>query len=172
MYIISIFNRLIQLKNNIKKSSANIDVLLKQRSDEIQNLIETIKGYMKHEQQTLLDLTKIRSQLTSNQNSKLSTKATLSDQMSQGLKTIFAVAENYPKLQANENFLALQKRISELEDQIADRREFYNDSVTNYNIRITVFPDQLVAKIFKYQEEQLFQATEQEKKNIKVKTEQ
>ncbi len=165
-YIISIFNRLIQLKNNIKKSSANIDVLLKQRSDEVPNLVEIVKGYMKHEKQTLLDLTKIRTQLTTSQT--INKKAQLSGEMSSTLKTIFAVAENYPKLQANENFLSLQKRLSELEDQIADRREFYNDSVTNYNTRITIFPDTLIAKMFKYQEELLFVASDQEKKNVKV----
>lgn len=164
VYIIWIYNGLVKLKLNIAKSYANIDVLLKQRSDELPKLIDTVKGYMKHEKETLLNLTRMRSKLA--QATTLRAKADLNNQISEGLKTIFAVAENYPKLRANENFLQLQSRITGLENEIADRREFYNDSVTNYNYRIQSFPDTLIAKLFKYKEEDLFQASEDEKNKV------
>jgi LemA protein len=165
-YIISIFNGLIQLKNNIKKSWANIDVLLKQRYDEIPNLIETVKGYMRHEKNTLMEITKARTALMSA--TTMSEKAKLNNTISGNLKSLFAVAENYPKLQASENFLKLQERISAIENQIADRREFYNDSVNNYNIRIQSIPDVVVANMLKYQAEEMFKATAEEAKNVKV----
>jgi len=166
-YCIAVFNGLIGLRNDIRKSWANIDVLLKQRSDELPNLIEAVKGYMKHEQSVLTTLTKLRTSVL--QASSLGAKAKADDGISAALKTIFAVSENYPKLQANENFLKLQTRISELENQLADRREFYNDTVTNYNTRIQSFPDMAFAKLFSFQQETLFKATEQEKKVVPVK---
>jgi len=165
-YIISIFNGLIQLKNNIKKSWANIDVLLKQRHDELPNLIETVKGYMKHEKNLLLDITKARTEFTSA--TTKSEKARLNNSLSRDIKTLFAVAEDYPKLQASANFLKLQERISALENAIADRREFYNDSVNNYNIRIESVPDMFVAKMFKYEKEMMFEAAGEEKENVKI----
>jgi len=167
-YIVAIFNGLIQLKNNIKKSWANIDVLLKQRYDELPNLVEAVKGYMKHEKQVLMEITMARTALSSA--TSKSDKAGFNDKLSKNIKTVFAVAENYPKLQASENFLKLQERISALENEIADRREFYNDSVNNYNIRIQSIPDVVVARMLKYTEEDLFKATDDEKKVVKVDT--
>jgi LemA protein len=167
LYMISVFNGLVSLKNNIKKSWANIDVLLKQRYDEIPNLIETVKGYMKHEKNTLADLTKLRTVMM-NASTK-SEMAKASTEISASLKSIFAVAENYPKLQASESFLKLQERISALENEIADRREFFNDSVNIYNTKIESFPDMLVANMFKYRREEPFSALAAEKENVKVK---
>lgn len=167
LYFVIIYNGLISLKNNIEKAWSNIDVLLKQRSDELPNLVESVKGYMKHEKSTLLELTKARTEFLKAET--LSQKAKADKKISGALKTIFAVAENYPKLRANENFLQLQNRISGLENEIADRREFYNDSVTNYNTRIQSVPDVWIAKMFGFTEpKQLFKATEEEKKNVKI----
>jgi LemA protein len=163
-YIITIFNGLVMLKNNIRKSWANIDVLLKQRSDEIPNLIETVKGYMRHEKKTLEAITQMRSQMMSAHSKH--DMAQLNNQMSGAIKSLFAVAENYPKLQASANFLKLQERLTILENEIADRREFYNDSVTVYNIKIESFPDLFIARMFKYSREEPFSATEQEKKLV------
>jgi|SRR3989338_509282 len=167
-YIVSIYNGLVQLKNNIKKSWANINVLLKQRSDELPKLIASVKGYMKHESKVLTELTKAR---TSFLNAKsISDKAKASNQISDALKTIFAVSENYPNLKANENFMQLQSRISGIENELADRREFYNDSVNNFNIRIESFPDSIVAKKMNLTEpEKMFEVTEEDKKDVKVK---
>lgn len=164
VYIIIIFNSLVSLKNNIGKAYANIDVLLKQRNDELPNLINTVKGYMKYENNLLIILTKAR---TSFLNAKtVSQKATVDDSITNTLRSIFAVAENYPKLKANDNFMLLQKRISGLENEIADRREFYNDSVNNYNIRIQSFPDIIFAKLFGFNEQILFKATKEEKDKL------
>jgi len=167
--IIIIYNNLIRLRNNIDKSWANwanIDVLLKQRSNEIPNLINTVKGYMKHEKQTLESLTKARSMILETE--KLSRKAAVDNLITDLLKTVFAVAEDYPDLKAVENFLKLQQRITGLENELADRREFYNDSVTIYNIRIKSIPDLIVAKMIHLKPVDLFKATAEDKKYIQV----
>jgi LemA protein len=164
--IIIIFNNLIRLRNNIDKSWANIDVLLKQRSSEIPNLISTVKGYMVHERKTLESLTKARSVLSESET--LSRKAAVDNLISGLLKTVFAVAENYPNLKAGENFLKLQQRITGLENELADRREFYNDSVTIYNTRIQSIPDLLVAKMLHLKSVDLFKATDEDKRYIEI----
>jgi LemA protein len=166
-YAVSVFNGLVRLKNNIKKSLSNIEVLLKQRVDELPKLIESVKGYMKHERGTLTELTKARTEFM---NAKtLPEKAKADGIISGALKTIFAVAENYPNLKANENFIQLQTRISGIENELADRREFYNDSVNTYNIRIQSIPDRFVAGMLGYTPEEMFKATEAEKRDVEVK---
>jgi LemA protein len=165
-FIVSVFNNLIRLKNDIKKAWANIDVLLKQRYDELPKLIASVKGYMKHEKGVLTDLTKARTAFMKAKT--LPQKAKADSQITAALKTIFAVAENYPNLKANENFMQLQGRISGIENELADRREFYNDSVNTYNIRIQSFPDMVVAGWMKYQPEEMFKAAEAEKKDVKI----
>lgn len=167
-YFISIYNGLVVLKNNIKKSLANIDVLLKQRADELPKLVASVKGYMKHESKLLTELTKARTQFMSAKT--LPQKAAADNMISGALKSLFAVAENYPNLKANENFLQLQGRISGIENELADRREFYNDSVNTFNIRIQSFPDMIVAGWLGYREpEPMFKASEGEKKDVKIK---
>jgi LemA protein len=165
--IVAIFNNFIRLKNEIERALANIDVLLKQRSDEIPNLIETVKGYMKHEKTLFEDITKARTSIMTAKT--LSSKASASNVITDAIKSIFAVAENYPKLQANENFLKLQNRITSLENEIADRREFYNESVTIYNIKRESVPDVLLAKMMSLPAKELFKATDEEKKVVNVK---
>jgi LemA protein len=164
-----IYNNFVRLRNNISKSLANIDVLLKQRSNEIPNLVKTVKGYMKHEKEVLESLTKARSFLINSDT--LSQKAAADNAITGLVKSIFAIAENYPDLKAVENFLKLQKRITGLENELADRREFYNDSVTIYNIRIQSIPDLVVARIMHLNPIDLFKATkkDQEKVDINLK---
>ncbi|MBN1280460.1 MAG: LemA family protein [Candidatus Thermoplasmatota archaeon] len=164
--LLLIYNGLVRLKNNIKKAWANIDVLLKQRSDELPNLIECVKGYMEHERSTLEAITKARTEVL--QASTLSKKAASDSVITESLKTLFAVAEKYPNLKANENFLKLQTRITSLENELADRREFYNDSVTIYNTRIHSIPDMIVARMMKSTDEQLFSASEEDKALVQV----
>ena len=165
-YFITVYNGLIKLKNNIKKSWANIDVLLKQRSDELPKLIATVKGYMKHEREILENLTKARTNFL-NANTVAETAA--ADNMITGaLKSLFAVAENYPNLKANENFIQLQNRISGIENEIADRREFYNDSVNQYNIRIQSIPDVIVARMMGYTNEEMFEVAETDKQDVEI----
>lgn len=166
-YIFSLYNGLIELNNNMDKAWANIDVLLKKRSDLIPNLVETVKGYMKHEKEVLTKITQLRSELSNETETK--DKAKTSNQITETLKTIFAVAENYPQLKANENFLHLQKEMSLIEEQIADRREFFNNSVLLYNTRIQVIPDSLFASIMSYKKKDYFKVDEADKQNVKIK---
>jgi LemA protein len=143
VYVVILYNELVRLRNDNDRAWANIDVLLKQRHDEIPNLVETVKGYMQHEQQTLLAVTQARA--ASMNAASIRQKAQADLKMTDALRGLFAVAENYPQLKANENFLKLQTRISELEERIADRREFFNDDVNTYNTRIGQIPEVFVA---------------------------
>ena len=158
--LLLMYNSLVRLKNNIRKSWANIDVLLKQRSDELPNLIATVKGYMEHERTTLELLTRARTDVL--MAPMLSRKAAVDSLITETLKTIFAVAERYPDLKANERFHQLQNRITALENELADRREFYNDSVKIYNIRIHSIPDVFVARMMNYTDEPWFKASEKD----------
>jgi len=166
-YAVSIYNGLVGLRNNIDKAWANVDVLLKQRADLIPNLVDTVKGYMKHEKSTLENITKLRAQIMAYKSPAKKAKA--SEALTEALKSLFAVAENYPKLRASENFLKLQDQLTAVENQIADRREFYNDAVLLYNNRIKMLPDVLIAVPLGYKMKEYFKAKEEEKKPVKVK---
>jgi len=167
VFIIIIYNRVIQLDNNINKAWSNIEVSLKQRYNELPNLIRTVKGYMTYEKDLLKTITKARSYLSKVDD--FNKKAAANEIISDSLKTLFAVVEKYPDLKAIENFSHLQRRITALENEIADRREFFNECVTIYNIRILSFPDFIVArKIMKAEKKQLFKATEEEKQLVKI----
>jgi LemA protein len=167
IYIVSLINGLISLRNQIDKSWANIDVLLKQRGDLVPNLVEIVKGYMKYERQTLTEITKLRADVMSAETP--SRKAKPSEAISSALKTIFAVAENYPKLQASNNFIKLHEQLVAIENQIADRREFYNDSVYLYNTRIHSVPDLIFAGLMGMRDKEYFKASEEDKKVVDVK---
>jgi LemA protein len=167
IYAIIIFNELVRLRNDNDRAWANIDVLLKQRHDEIPNLVETVKGYMQHEQQTLLAVTQARA--ASMSAATVGQKAQADLLVSGTLRGLFAVAENYPDLKANQNFLKLQNRISELEERIADRREFFNDDVNTYNTRIKQIPDMFLAGMMNLKPRDMFKVTEEERQAIEVK---
>ena len=168
-YLFSMYNGLISLKNNIDKAWANIDVLLKERYDLVPNLVETVKGYAKYEKDLLTEVTKMRTSLMNATGP--AEKAKANDLLSSTLKSLFAVAENYPKLKASDNFLDLQKQLTALENQIADRREFYNDSVLLFNTRIHSLPDMIIAKMLNLMDKEYFRASEEEKKVVQVKFE-
>jgi LemA protein len=167
MYFVSVYNGLIRVSRNIEKAWANIDVLLKQRHDEIAKLIKICEGYMKYERETLEKITAARTACM--QTSGIRDAAQKEGELSGLLRQLFAVAENYPDLKANQNFLQLQQRASYLESQIADRREFYNDSVNSYNIRIHQIPDMFVAGMLNMQDKELFKVSEEEKKDVEIK---
>jgi LemA protein len=152
-YVISIFNQLVMLRLNIDKAFHNIDILLKQRTDEIPQLVIIVKQAMQYEQQTLEKLTQLRNQFF--QTTKTEQKTQVSNEISQIIHGIFGVVESYPNLKTNENMLGLQKRISEIENAIADRMEFFNDSVTLYNIAINEFPNLILAKLLLYRDKSL-----------------
>ena len=163
--LIYIYNSLIKLRVRVKNAWAQIDVQLKRRYDLIPNLISTVKGYVKHEKSTLENITKLRSSLIKG---SVEEKANASNQITEALKSIFAVAENYPDLKANENFKLLQEELSGTESKIAYSRQFYNDSVMQYDEAIQVFPKNFFAKMFGFKKEQYFETKDKEKGNIKV----
>ena len=164
--IISIYNMLIMLKNNVAKAWSNIDVLLKQRLDELEKLVDVCKTYMKYEQETLQKVISLRS-LISNAGG-MDERLQAEGAVAGALKTLFAVAENYPDLKADNNFAQLRQRISYLENEIADRREFYNESVNLYNIKIAQIPTVLLARPMGYQPSPLFEIPETERENPKL----
>jgi LemA protein len=166
-YLITIYNSLVRLKNDIDKAWANIDVLLKQRHDELPKLIETCKGYMQYEQKTFQLITEARTAFM--RAGSVGEKAAADNMISGALKSLFAVSENYPDLKANNNFMQLQKRISELEEKIADRREFFNDDVNTYNIRIQQLPDVFIAGLMHLQHRDLFKVTDEDRQDVDVK---
>jgi LemA protein len=164
VYVVMIFNGLIALKNDIAKSWANIDILLKQRHDELPKLFDICKGYMDFERDTLQKITQARSLYQ--QAVSVDQKAQADQSMTSALRGFFAVAENYPQLKANDNFLRLQGRITDLESQIADRREFYNDSVNTFNIRIQQLPDTFVASFMNLKPCAMFKVEEADKADV------
>ena len=170
IYAISIYNHLVRLKHNVSKAWSNIDVLLKQRHDEIPKLVETCKQYMEYEQDTLEKVMQARSRVAAARESQdVAGLGVAEGALRLGLGQLFALAEDYPELRANENFQHLQTRISTLENTIADRREFYNESVNLNNIGIDQFPDLIVARLLGFGPRELleFEATEIADVNIK-----
>jgi LemA protein len=161
-YLISIYNQLIQVKVNIDKAWGNIEVMEKQRFDEIPKLVKICEGYMQYEKETLQKVTEARTKFMEAKTPAGMAQA--SSDMAGALKTLFAVAENYPQLKADQNFVHLQGRVSALENQIADRREFYNESVAIFNTRIRQFPDMIVANMMGYMEREMYKVAEAEKK--------
>ena len=166
-YGVILYNELVRLRNDNDRAWANIGVLLKQRHDEIPNLVESVKGYMQHEQAVLTSLTQARSAWT--QAATVPQKAQADLMLSGALRGLFAVAENYPNLKASDNFLKLQSRISELEERIADRREFFNDDVNTYNTRIAQIPEMYLANSMGLKARELFQVSAEDRKLVEVK---
>ncbi|PKO73681.1 MAG: LemA family protein [Betaproteobacteria bacterium HGW-Betaproteobacteria-17] len=165
-----IFNQLVTLKHNVGKSWSNIDILLKQRHDELPKLVETCKQYMQFEQETLEKVMQARSLVASARVSHdISALGQAEGALRLGLGNLFAVAEAYPELKTNETFQHLQARISGLENAIADRREFYNDSVNVNNVRVEQFPDTVVARLFGFRQFPLLRFAAAEKKDVDLK---
>jgi len=163
-----IYNTLVSLKKNADKAWANIDVLLQKRHDALTKLIDTVSSYMKYEKGLMAQITQLRSQWMNIPQNDIQSKINTSNQISNALKSIFAVAENYPDLKANNSFIQLQQSIMELESQIADAREFYNDSVTQFNIRMNQIPYNFFAGVLGYKAMPLFQAPPEEKADVKI----
>lgn len=169
LYGIMIYNGLVALKHSVSKAWANIDVLLKQRHDELPKLIATCKEYMKFEGDTLEKVIQARSQVSSaREQQDIRSLGKAETTLRAGLGQLFALAENYPELKSNESFRQLQSRISTLENTIADRRELYNDSVNANNVRIEQFPDVIIARKFGFQAAELLQFSDAEKTDVDV----
>ncbi len=170
VYGILIYNNLVSLKHNVSKSWSNIDVLLKQRHDELPKLVEVCKQYMEYEKETLERVMLARSQVAAaREGGNIGALGQAESQLRLGLGNLFAVAEAYPDLKANTNFQHLADRISELENTIADRREYYNESVNINNVRIEQFPDVIVANKFNFKAFELLEFSEAETADVDVK---
>lgn len=163
----SYYNRFVVLKNRIDNSLSQIDVQLKRRADLIPNLIESVKGYAKHEKAAIKEVTEARKALVNAKGFENRIKA--DEKLESALKTIFAIAEGYPDLKANQNFLELQRELSTTEDRVAYARQSYNDSILTYNNLCKTFPGLFFAKLYKREPLKYLEIAESEKKNIKVK---
>ncbi|WP_230969442.1 LemA family protein [Nitrogeniibacter aestuarii] len=169
-YAVVIYNNLVRLKHNIAKAWANIDVLLKQRHDELPKLVEVCRQYKQFEETTLSRVIEARSKVSDARARRdVPALGEAEGMLRMGLGQLFAVAEAYPELKANEHFMQLQTRISSLENAIADRREMYNESVNVHNVRIEQFPDVIVARMFGYSEKPLLEFSTAEKADVDLK---
>lgn len=167
IFVIANYNNLVTLRQRVKNAWSQIDVQLQRRFDLIPNLVECVKGYMEHEKEVLTKVTELRTSWANA--SSVSEKADLDRELSGALKTIMAVSENYPDLKANQNFSELQEELRNTENKISYSRQFYNDTVTRYNTKLELFPSNIIASMFHFTAETLFEAESNEaRKNVKV----
>lgn len=166
LWMIAVYNGLIRLKNRVDEAWSDIDVQTKRRYDLIPNLINTVKGYAAHEKQLFENVTEARTRAMSA--GTAADKAQAENALSQTLKSLFAVAENYPDLKANQNFLELQRELTDTEDKIQAARRFYNGNARDFNIKIEVFPNNIIAGMLKFTKREFFEAESEEKEPVKV----
>ncbi len=169
LWLVAIYNGLIRGKNRVAESFSDIDVQLKRRYDLIPNLVEAVKGYMTHERETLVKLTEARTAAMATGGGSLADREKAENQLSQTLKSLFAVTENYPELKASQNFLQLQDEISDTENKIQAARRFYNGNVRDFNIKIEMFPTNMMANSLGFKKYEFFQAEASEKENVQIK---
>lgn len=167
LWVVATYNSLVTFRNRVKDAWSQIDVQLKRRFDLIPNLVETVKGYTKHESETLENVIKARNTYMSATLPEDQMKA--DGELTKAVSKLFALAENYPDLKANQNFSDLQKELNETENKIAISRQFYNDIVMQYNNKVEMVPSNIVASIFKFKKETFFEAVEAERENVQVK---
>lgn len=167
LYFISVYNNLVSLRNRVRDQWSQIDVLLKRRTDLIPNLVETVKGYAKHESETLEAVINARNKVVGATNK--ADEMAASSELTNALTHIFALSESYPELKANTNFMDLQNNLKDTEDKIATARQFYNDTVLTYQNKIEMFPSSIVAKMFGFKGEEFFKVSEADKELPKVK---
>ena len=166
VFIWFVYNNLIVLRMRVKEAWSGIDVQLKRRADLIPNLVETVKGYAKHEKSVFENVTKARSALMSAGGPH--DAAVANNQLAGALKTLFAVAENYPELKASDNFKDMQRQLEDTEDKVAYARQFYNQTVMDYNTKTQLFPQTMIANMFNFKPEEFFEAGEDDRKSVKV----
>ena len=167
LYAWAVYNGLVTAKVRVSEALSHIDVQLKRRTDLIPNIVEAVKGYVKHEKGVLEEVTKARSSLMKADSAQK--KAEANNMLTDSLKSLFAVAEGYPDLKASQNFLNLQEELSDTENKIAYSRQFYNTNVLDYNTKIKTFPSMIFANLFKFTEVEFFEANEADKKPVEVK---
>ena len=166
IYVLVTYNGFVRIKNRVEEAFSTMDVYLKKRWDLIPNIVETVKGYAKHEKYTLSEVIKLRNGAYDDMSSDEKIKA--NQQLSKGITKIMALAEQYPDLKANENFKDLSAQLTKIEDEIANSRKYYNGTVREFNDKVQMFPSNVVAMIFGYKSKTMFEANEEERKNVKV----
>ena len=166
IYVLIEYNGFVKINNRVKEAFSTMDVYLKKRWDLVPNLVEVVKGYAKHESNVLEEVTKLRSNTYSNMST--SDKLSTNEELTGALSKIMAVAENYPDLKANQNFSELAKELTKIEDDIANARKYYNAVVRKLNIKVEMFPSNIVGSIFGFKEAKMFEADTEEKNNVKV----
>lgn len=167
VYVVAVYNSLVADRNKVKNAWSQIDVELQRRFDLIPNLVESVKGYMEHEEKILSEVAELRSSWASA--TTVAEKSALNNQLTESLKSLMAIAENYPDLKANQNFLELQNELENTENKISYSRRDYNDTVTRFNIKLEAFPSNLVASAFKFEKEELFEVKDDSvRENVKV----
>jgi LemA protein len=159
LFVVGIYNGLIRSRVRTREAWSGIDVQLKRRADLVPNLVETVRGYAAHERETFDSVTRARAMLQQAEGPAQAAEA--NNQLTQALRSLFAVAENYPELRASENFMALQRELSDIEEKIAYSRQFYNRNVSDFNTRIQVFPNVMIANMFNFQRFEFFEAEEE-----------
>lgn len=166
IYVIVQYNKLINARNDVKEAFSTMDVYLKKRWDLVPNLVEVVKQYAKHEEDTFTQITALR---TGNYDEMLTNKKiNINEQLTEGISKVMTVAENYPELKASENFLNLSAELTKIEDEIANSRKYYNGTVRNLNNKIQMFPSNIIATIFKFEQANMFEANIEERNNVKV----
>lgn len=166
IYAFALYNSFVKLNNKLKEAFSTMDVYLKKRWDLIPNIVETVKGYAKHEKDTLKEVVELRNSVYDKMSNDEKIKT--NEQLSSGISKIMALAESYPELKANENFKDLSNQLVKVEDDIANSRKYYNGVVRIYNNKVEMFPSNIFAKIFGYKSKSMFKASENERENVKV----
>ena len=166
IYTVSMYNVFIKLNNKVKEAFSTMDVYMKKRWDLIPNIVETVKGYAKHEKETLEEIVELRNNMYDKMSSDEKIRA--NDELSKGINKLFAVAENYPDLKASENFKNLSNELSQVEEDIANSRKYYNGVVRMFNDKVLVFPNNIFAGLFGFREKTMFLVDEKERENVKV----
>lgn len=165
-YILVTYNSLIKSNNIVKEAFSTMDIYLKKRWDLIPNLVEVVKGYSKHEEETFIKITELRTNIYDNMS--IDKKINVNEQLAQGISKIMAISENYPELKASENFMQLSNELTKIEDEIANSRKYYNGTVRILNNKIEMFPSNIVANIFGFKQVNMFETSTEEKNNVKV----
>lgn len=166
IYVIVTFNGLTQTRNRVDEAFATMDVYLKKRWDLIPNLVETVKGYMKHEKSTLKEIVELRNKAYDKMTEE--DKVEVNNKLTQGISKLFALAESYPDLKANQNFMDLSAQLTKVEDDIANSRKYYNGAVRTLNDKVQMFPNNMIAGMLGFKTRKMFEAAETERKNVKV----
>ena len=166
-YVVSVYNKIVKLNNAVSEAFSTMDVYLKKRWDLIPNIVETVKGYAKHEKDTLAEVINLRNGAYASMSDDEKIKTNV--QLSSGISKIMALAESYPELKANENFKDLSNQLSKIEDDIANSRKYYNGTVKTFNNTIQIFPNNFISGIFGFKPKAMFLADEAERQNVNVK---